>query len=259
MKQVDKNLKLGYNPFELESITHTIKEEKTEILLRENPKSPLLTDAFQAFMTSRHERMLEVNTIDAYKGFLGKFENSLLEHQLADICKDQLDTKLIKDILSWFHIHHQWNGTTYNNHLDLWALLLNWWAKKPRNWVKRDEFNLGKEGEIDHKTSKPMKNRYFGENIAEKVKHKMKDYPELLFFHKFIYFSCMRPDEIRNLRIENIDIKGRYIKIIGKTSSRIVPVCDELAEMFTGLDLDKYPANYYVIGKAGKVSKFMHS
>lgn len=260
IKEVDKQLKLGYNPFEAEHLDNQIKQEvKAEIFLSENPKSPLLTDAFRLFMTSRHERGLEKNTINAYKGFCGKFEHYLLEHRLADVRLDILDVKLIKDMLAWLHVEQGWNGTTYNNHLDCWGILLNWFAKKPRYWVKREEFDLGKEGEVERKNSKPMKNQYFGENIAEKVKDKMKDYPELLFFHKFIYFSCMRPDEIRNLKIENVDIKGRYIKIIGKTSSRTIPVCDELAEMLTSLKLDQYPANYYVIGKMGLVSPDMHS
>jgi integrase len=259
-KEVNRNLVAGYNPFEVEQIEKSIVQEVTaDIFMQENPKSPLLTDAFREFMTSRHERGLEPNTINAYKGFLGKFENYLDQHQLLDVRMDQLDVKLIKDMLSWLHVQHEWNGTTYNNHLDNWGILLNWFAKKPRYWVKREEFSLGKEGEIEHKNSKPMKNQYFGENIAEKVKAMLKDYPALQFFHKFIYFSCMRPDEIRNLKIENVDIKGRYIKIIGKTSSRTVPVCDELAEMLTSLNLDAYPANYYVIGKMGKVSPEMHS
>jgi integrase len=79
------------------------------------------------------------------------------------------------------------------------------------------------------------------------------------FYSKFIYFSCMRPEEIRNLKIENIDLSGRYIKIVGKTKSRTVPISDELADMLTSLHLEKYPANYYVIGQSGEVSPFMHS
>ena len=261
VKEINKNLVAGYNPFDVDVIERSIEQEvEAEILLSENPKSPLIIDAFRAFMKSRHERNLEPNTINAYKGFLGKFENYLLQNRLADVRLDQLDVKLIKDMLDWLYIEQQWTGgTTYNNHLDTWGILIKWFSIKPRYWVKKEDFNFGREGDIEHKAARPMKNQYFGENVASKVKEAMTAFPKLLFFHKFIYFSCMRPDEIRNLKIENVDIKGRYIKIVGKTKSRTIPICDELAEMLTSKHLDEYPLSNYVIGKEGEVSAYMHS
>jgi integrase len=104
-----------------------------------------------------------------------------------------------------------------------------------------------------------LKNQYFGDTIANAVKEKMKAYPKMLFCSQFIYFSCMRPDKICNLKIENVDTQGRYIKIVGETKSRTVLLCDELATMLSSLELEKYPANYYVIGKNGEVSDAMHS
>ena len=260
-REIDKKLVAGYNPFDLDVIEQVIEQEvKAEILLTENPKSPLIIEGFRLFMQSRLDRNLEKNTINAYKGFLGKFENYLLQHQLADVRMEQLDVKLIKDMLDWLQVEQGWTGgTTYNNHLDNWGILIKWFAMKPRFWVKKEDFAFGREGDIEHKAARPMKNQYFGENVASKVKDAMLAFPKLLFFHKFIYFSCMRPDEIRNLKIENVDIKGRYIKIVGKTKSRTIPICDELAEMLTSKHLDTYPLSHYVIGKEGEVSPFMHS
>ena len=258
--EINKSLKAGYNPFAAEEMTEKkIHEVKARILLEENPKSPTLLDAFKEFLANKSEKNLAGDTMNAYRSYIGKFENYLFECKLADIRLDNLDTKFIKDMLTWLQELHKWNGTTYNNHLNFWVTLLNWFAKNPRKWVTRDSFYIGNDEQLEQKVTKPMKNQYFGDTVAEKVKQKMEKYPKLLFFSKFIYFSCMRPDEIRHLKIENVDITGRYIKIVGKTKSRTVPICDELAEMLAGLQLDKYPSNYYVIGYQGDVSSKMHS
>ena len=68
----------------------------------------------------------------------------------------------------------------------------------------------------------------------------------------------MRPNEIWSLKIENVDLKCRYIKIVGKTKSRTIPVCDEVATMLSSLELEEYSANYYVIGKNGEITDAMH-
>lgn len=259
-KEVNKRLDNGYDPYEVEEIANKVTHEiKAARHLEENSKSPLLLDAFKEFLKTKNGKDLAVPTIQAYEGYIGKFEYYLYENKLADVRLDQIDSKFIATMLDWLKPVQNWNGTTYNNHLNFWVTLLNWFARKPRFWVKREEFDIGTDGELEHKVTKVMKNQYFGDTIADAVKEKMKAYPKLLFFSQFIYFSCMRPDEIRNLKIENVDIKGRYIKIVGKTKSRTVPVCDELATMLTSLKLEKYPANYYVIGKNGEVSDAMHS
>ncbi|TDQ12152.1 tyrosine-type recombinase/integrase [Pedobacter metabolipauper] len=258
--EINKNLKAGYNPFDVPKIEKDIVQEIVDEKHREdNPKSPLLTHAFIDFLNNKRGKDLAKPTIDAYEGYVGKFENYLFEAKKADIRLDQIDAKFISDMLEWLKVHHDWNGTTYNNHLNYWVTLLNWFAKKPRFWIKREEFDIGTDGEIEHKNTKPMKNQYFGDTVAENVKKAMLKYPKVLYFSQFIYFSCMRPDEIRNLKVENVDIKGRYIKIIGKTKSRTVPICDELAEMLTSLRLEQFPANYYVIGYQAEVSDQMHS
>jgi integrase len=170
---------------------------------------------------------------------------------------DDLDTAIIKGMLD--EIGKKLNGTTYNNYLGFWVTMLNWFAKKPRNWIDRNQFDIGEDGELEEKVTRPMKNQYFGDTILNKLKEAMKPYPALLFYSKFIFYSCMRPDEIRQLKVENIDITGRYIKIVGKTKSRTIPICDELAEMLNSLEVHKLPAQWFVIGKEGLPCHAMHS
>ena len=168
-----------------------LQQIQTEQMLLENPKSPTLLDTFKNLLENRRDRNLESDTILTYESYIGKFENYLFENKLADIRLDNIDTKFIKDCLKWMEIAHEWNNTTYNNHLNFWVTLLNWFAKKPRFWLKRDDFDIGNDGELERKVEKVMKNQYYVDSVALKVKEKMKYFPKLLFFSKFIYFSCI--------------------------------------------------------------------
>jgi integrase len=257
---INKALSDGFNPFDYErSVVKKIEAKEKINYSKHNPKSPLLTEAFREFLEVKRDKNLSPQTIQAYETFISGFENWLIDNQIADIRINKLDISLIKSMLAQMQRSYGWSGTTYNNYLNFWVTLLNWFSKKPRNWINRDDFNIGEDGELEKKESRPMKHQYFGDTIFNKVKEAMAPFPKMLFYSKFIYYSCMRPEEIRQLKIENVDISGRYIKIVGKTKSRTVPICDELAEMLKSLSLEDYPAYYYVIGKNGEVSSATHS
>ncbi|GGG97205.1 tyrosine-type recombinase/integrase [Pedobacter zeae] len=258
--EINARLIAGYDPFMAEQKTNEIIHDlKAEAILQENQKSPTLLDAFKIFINKKEEKNLAKDSMTSYNSYIAKFENYLFENRLADVRLNSIDTKFISDMLSWMKGHHNWNETTYNNHLRFWVTLLNWFAKAPRKWIRRDDFHIGADSELEQKVARPMKHQYFGETVGNAVKEEFKKFPKMEFYSKFIYFSCMRPDEIRNLKIENVDLNGRYMKIVGKTKSRTVPICDELSDMLESLNLEKYPANYYVIGKSGGVDSAMHS
>jgi hypothetical protein len=110
--EINKSLKGGYNPFAAEEMTEKkIHEVKARILLEENPKSPTLLDAFKEFLANKAEKNLAGDTLNVYRSYIRKFENYLFECMLADIRLDNLDTKFIKDMLTWLQELHKWNGT----------------------------------------------------------------------------------------------------------------------------------------------------
>ncbi|MCX3264832.1 tyrosine-type recombinase/integrase [Pedobacter agri] len=257
--EINARLIAGYDPFKAELATNKlIFEKETEILLEESRKTPTLLEGLNTFLEVKKKKNLAKDTLVAYTSYIGKFENYLLENKLADVRLNGMDTRFISDMLDWLTVEHKWGETTFNNHLAFWVNLLNWFARSPRKWLRREDFEIGADRDLEFKVAKVMKNQYFGANVAEKVKKEMENFPKLLFYSQFIYYSCMRPEEIRQLKIENVDIEGRYIKIVGKTSSRTIPISDELAEMLKSLNLQNYPSNYHVIGKAGEVSDRTH-
>ncbi|WP_129714675.1 tyrosine-type recombinase/integrase [Pedobacter sp. SYP-B3415] len=255
-------LRMGYTPFAVDKRTETlIDDEKIAIVEAEKNKAddPQLIEAFEIFLKAKRLLNLDSDTITTYCSYISKFENYLFTTRRADIHVRDLTAGFLKDMLTWLSDHHKWNPTTYNNHLRFCGTLANWFSRKPRQWVKKDDFVISKDEELEFKTAKPMKHQYFGATVADRVKKEMIKIPQLEFYCKFIYYSCMRPDEIRELVIENVDIKGRYIKIVGKTKSRTIPICDELAALLETLNLDQHPLSSFVIGKDGQTARIRHS
>jgi integrase len=258
--EIDKQLMHGYDPFLVENLTQDlILQKQAQKIISEQNEDPLLTEAFIQFLNQKESKQRSKQTMQSYRSYIAKFEAYLIEKKIADIKVSQLTTEFITQLMQWIEIEYKIGGTTYNNHVNFWVTLINWFEKKPRQWLERKSFDFGTDTDLENKTENPLKHHYFSGSAMEKVKKAMEKYPELLYYSKFIYYSCMRPDEIRNLKIENIDLTDRIIKIVGKTGNRVVPICDELAHMIIERNIDNYNMQFYLIGKDGNVNKSMHS
>lgn len=75
------------------------------------------------------------------------------------------------------------------------------------------------------------------------------------FFCRMIYYTCLRPAEIRGLKIENIDLKKNTITIPSDVKKVTINNKEEHIEINTSfipylkkLNLDQYPSGYYLTG-----------
>lgn len=104
---------------------------------------------------------------------------------------------------------------------------------------------------------------YIPPTDAEQVEIKRKLITDHYLFYRYIsviYDAGMRPNEILALRISDINIDNRMIKIIpdscrdnSKTKSiRFVPITDDLLRFFEQMKLEEFPKHYYVFGSPAK-------
>jgi integrase len=72
---------------------------------------------------------------------------------------------------------------------------------------------------------------------------------------RWVFYQFIRPDELRNLKISDIDFDDWKIKVKATSAknSRSVwmPIVDGLKAELQPLSLYQYPQNYYVIGLDG--------
>lgn len=256
LKDVKEQLEAGFDPF-----SHLVVELRANEEIAESNKysTPKLTNALSSFIEQKESKNRSKSTIESYLSYIAKIEAYLIDTKQADILVGNLTDAFMIDLMNYIEVNYEIGATTYNNHIRFMIIILKWFEAKPRGWVNFSNFNFGNDTELEKKTAKILKHKYFNNTNFEQVKKAMAGKPRLLFYAQFIYYSCMRPDEIRNLKVENIDLEGRVIRLIGKTGFRSVPICNELYDMLNCLNLSKYSINYFVIGSDGSIGKLQHS
>ena len=91
---------------------------------------------------------------------------------------------------------------------------------------------------------------YTDQQIKEIITYCKEHDVYLYYFICFIYYALMRPAEIKRLRVENIDMNRRLIRIYSHQSKvknhDILPIADTLYEVLLKMEIQKYPPEYFV-------------
>jgi integrase len=79
--------------------------------------------------------------------------------------------------------------------------------------------------------------------------------PYAAFFCRMIYFTCLRPAEIRGLKIKNIDLVNALItipasvkKVTTNNDDDVITINKSFMSFLEKLNIDKYPSDYYLTG-----------
>jgi integrase len=148
------------------------------------------------------------------------------------------------------------NGSkTFNNTLGRIKHFFN--IAKKRKWAANDNpFN-----DIERQpTEYGEKNiAYTNNQLQEIIPYIQETNPYLYNFICFIYYGLMRTTEIRRLRVGNIDLNKRLIRIYASQSKvkkyDILPISDALYSVIKSMEIEKYPSDYYLFSKEYKPSK----
>ncbi len=144
-------------------------------------------------------------------------------------------------------IEVQGNGPkTYNNNLGRLKKFINGALK--RKWMEgTNPFN-----EVDRqKTEYGEKNTAYSKKLLTEIVPYLQEHdPYLYKFICFIYYAMMRPSEIKRLKVKNIDLEKRLIRIEAAQSKMkrfdILPIADELFEVIKSMNLETFPQDYYL-------------
>ena len=246
-------LKKGFDPFFEKEEQHF--EKQVEIVEEEITSSTYTLDiGYQKYFANCEERGLSSESLKKYNSNI----NSILEW----VEENNYQNKLIKDYSEEDILHFlrssnekkKWSARTYNNYIDF---LSNTFATLEKMERKECGNNINYKidfTEIQKKKERPEKNKAFVGRIAQMVKDRLSGFPELNRYVKWIYFTCMRPAEIRNLQIKHIDLTNRHIHVgalSGKTGARIVPISNELYELIKEFNIDDFSHDDYLFSKSG--------
>ena len=113
------------------------------------------------------------------------------------------------------------------------------------------------------KSSKPTDNKHtpFNDNDLKTILEYLDANDKYAaFFCRMIYYTCLRPAEIRGLKVGNINLANRSItipsnvkKVTKDGTDDIIEVNDTFIPFLTALKLETYPEHYYLTGSTTNI------
>ena len=136
------------------------------------------------------------------------------------------------------------SNRTYNNMLKGMRAFFQWGLE--HCYLKENPFSSLKTKKNETKKRKPI-------DAATRLKIRKyldKKCPQLLLVCLLIYNATMRPKEIANIRIEDINLAKRYIRVRSETAkngkARCATIKREIIQKL--IPLASYPGNYFLFG-----------
>lgn len=229
-KAYELRLKRGYDPFDIEDT--------------ETDNSTLLKDLKTSL--NNKEGKIAASTFRDYSQNFQKFETWL--KSTNDVLIKSSSTDLGKLIDRFFNdlLKEKINPTSYNNQrAGLSALFAD--------LVKRRLLIANPITTIDKLKADPKKNKAFtAEQLKDNSKWMQENDPALHFYIKVIGYSFLRNNEVMRLKIGDIDLKRRVIKIKTKSQkSELIPIIEQLYQLFMEEKIYNYPSDYNLIHHEG--------
>jgi len=184
---------------------------------------------------------LRVNTLRSYQSFC----KMLLEWLKEDIyCA--LFTKIYAIRYLDYLYNERNNGvTTYNNQIKMGRAFFNW--AKERCYCRENPFEL-----VKSKPKQKKSRTIIPPDVREKIKeYLLKNDVNFLNVCELVYFSLIRPNEIKNLRVSDIDFEGKFVRVSGEIAknhkTRHSALNNDLIERLRVM-VRGVPKDYYLFG-----------
>lgn len=186
------------------------------------------------------------DTIRSYSSFIGIF-SSWLKTRIKDAKCVEINGCIIADFMDYVYNERKVSCTTYNNYIKMGRAVFNWMVDK--YYIPKNEFNNVKL----KKKEKKSRILIDDETKVKIKKHLQQTKPNYLIICKLIYNTLLRPKEIRMLKVSDILLEQKAIRVRGEVAKnekeRIVPLTQELVDDLKRLGVDKAKADYYVFSK----------
>jgi integrase len=256
-KDVARELKGGFDPFIIRQASAEIDKKLLEVAkLKEAAEGWTMGVAIDEYLKFIKKEGYSPRTIGTYKNYVDDLKDWLTEIGALDSKAATYNEFDLLTFIDTYTDERELSTRTYNNYLSFFGGFFNQCRKLEIKVRKKRGIKYEMDlSDIDLKITNPQRNRAYTPILAKAIKtelakpgnENLKDYIE------WIYLSLMRPDEIRELRIGNIDEENRQIRIVGKTGDRIVPITNQLMNLIDRRGLLSHSPNEYVFGYAGSI------
>ncbi len=245
VKQINKLLSDGFH-------IDRKKEQKVRKFEVDDSEKKVLTirQAVDEFLRFKESKQLYSRGLRFYRNTLNSFLDWLKKYHWDNKWLGELNHKIAQEYFTHLIVDKKNAPKTHNNALGVLKTFYNECLKQ--EWIDDDVKNpfikIEKLPEDYGTKNKP----YSNEQVAELKEFILKTDPYLWKIICFIYYSFMRPAELRRMKVGDIDLKKDLIWVQGtvsKTKKRdIVPIAPALRKVIEEMELDKYPSDFYLFG-----------
>ncbi len=259
--QINVQLALGWNPFddnELPTDVAPVTTTQSSAVVASAPMPQQYTVAsasqkirIEAPKISMRElrkrfeadkcRELRPDTLRSYLNF---FKNFIVWSEREGYADDiaAWNRKIAIQYMDYVYQEREVSGRTYNNHLKMASTLFNW--AKEHCYIEDNPF----EG-IRKKREDKKKRILIPGDIRERIVEHLRDKdPAFLLVCELVFTALMRPKEIAETRIEDIDLEHCFIRVRSEVAKnhneRKAAFNEQVRELLAGMHLERYPKDY---------------
>ncbi|MDL2313179.1 phage integrase SAM-like domain-containing protein, partial [Bacteroidales bacterium OttesenSCG-928-B11] len=201
-----------------------------------------INDVFAIYMQEK-EKESRKHTLRSYSSFVSIIKNYINKNH-PGAYSGTINHNTIAQFMDYVYNNRNVGQTTYNNYIKMGRALWNWMIEKC--YTKENPFEKIKT------KPKQKKKRIM---IDKKTRNVIIDYlkeknPNYLTICKLVYYSLIRPNEIQEIRIGDIDLKNHFIKITGDIAKnhkqRFAALTPDLIDDLKKININQYPAEYFL-------------
>lgn len=199
-----------------------------------------LTDVSELYLKEMNKE-LRPDTMRSYSAYSNMLLNWTNAREPGLFCSLFNESKATR-FLDYIYNERNVSARTWNNYLKMSRAFFNWCVTK--GYTKENPFNKFslKKKEKKERTTIDVDTR---KRIAEYL-----DGKPFLLVCMLVYHSLIRPKEIRNLRVGDIDLKNHTIKVAASIAknhnTRYCAISTQIEDLIKRLGIMKYNQSYYI-------------
>jgi integrase len=228
VKKINGNLKAGWNP---------LLEEKKE------KKFTLFLEALDEVVEFKKAYIRQASKRQ-YDGRVKVIKDWLKSIDKSGIMVFEFNEDMASDLMDYLFKVKKYKGITYNNYMNDFKTFFN--AMKKKGYYSVNPFSSLSRMPQQTKVKQPFSK----EQSALFVEHAKKNDYDFWIIAGYTYYCALRPKEISELKIKNINFEEKYIEVpatIAKSKKyRRAPIAEDFLKELKPY-LEKYPSEYYLV------------
>lgn len=193
----------------------------------------------------RKKLSVSKNTYDNFSSSVNMFCSAIKDLKFSNMLSLNFERIHAKAILEHLKIKYNWTNKNYNKHLGFLRSIF--YEVLDANYVKNNPFSEIRNLKVTKTIANVPPTDEEMRSICQKLKEENYGF---YIFYLMIYYCGIRPEELRNLKIKNLDFENRTINLnaeFTKTDKdRTVPMLGNLYDLL--FQYKDKPSDYYVFG-----------